>query len=181
MREPPPRVQMLGHPVVMVPVMGTGVLVLYQWTQNMDWTIPGLIAIAAMAVVGKASEHRKAFLSWRRAWDGFADTPPAPPQPPLKGKLAAAATIAALGFGYEAGALDGAIGPLVTLGLLAAIIVGGAMLVRRWLPSSRGARAASRSDAVTVCARSVMAVPTMTDAYGALPAHCWHVLNARSD
>ena len=82
---------------------------------------------------------------------------------------------------YESGALNGLAAPAITLAVLAAALVAGTMLVRRWRSSSRRARPASRSDVVSVCTRSVIAVPSMTDAYSALPAHCWHVLNSRSN
>lgn len=180
MREPPFRVRVLGHPVVMIPVMGMGLCILYQWTQNPEIAVLGFAAIAAMALVGKASERRMEFVRWRRAWDSMADGEPAP-QGPLLAKLAVAIIVPAAFMAHASGALDGLIGPAITLGVVAAALVVGTMVVRRWRSSRRRARPASRSDVVSVCAHSVIAVPLMTDAYSALPAHCWHVLNSGSD
>lgn len=180
MREPPFRVRVLGHPVVMIPVMGMGAFILYQWTQHPEIALLGIAAIAAMALVGKASESRMAFVRWRRAWDSMADVEPAS-QGPLRAKLAIGIVVPVGFLAFSSGGLDGLAGAAVTLGVLAAALVAGTMLVRRWLPSGHRARPASRSDVVSVCARSVIAVPSMTDAYTALPAHCWHVLNSGSN
>lgn len=180
MREPPFRVRVLGHPVVMVPVMGMGVFILYQWTQHPDIVLLGFAAIAAMALVAKASERRMEFVRWRRAWDSMADSEPAS-QRPMLAKLAIGVIVPAGFLAHESGALKGLTGPATTLTVLAAALVAGTMLVRRWRSSSRRARPASASDVVSVCARSVIAVPSITDAYSALPAHCWHVLNSGSN
>lgn len=180
MREPPFRVRVLGHPVVMIPVMGVGAFILYQWTQHAEIALLGFAAIAAMALVAKASESRMAFVRWRRAWDSMADVEPAS-QGPMRAKLAIGFIVPAGFLALSSGALDGLTGPAVTLAVLGAALVAGTMLVRRWRSSSRRARPASRSDVVSVCARSVIAVPSMTDAYSALPAHCWHVLNSGSN
>lgn len=179
MREPPFRVRFLGHPVVMAPVMGVGLFILYQWTQQPEIGLLGLVAIAAMAVVGKAAERRMEFVRWRRAWDAMADTEPASRSPAL-GKLAIAIMVPVGFVAFERGVLDGVAGPAVTLGGLGGILLAGTMLLRRRLGSGRRALPASRSDVVTVCARPVIGTPSMTDAYSALPDHCWHLLNAGS-
>lgn len=180
MREPPLRVRVLGHPVVMIPVMGMGAFILYQWTQHPEIALLGFAAIAAMALVAKASERRMEFVRWRRAWDSMADGAPAS-QGPMLAKLAIGIIVPSGLLAYESDTLNGLAGPAITLAVLAAALVAGTMLVRRWRLSSRRARPASRSDVVSVCARSVIAVPSMTDAYSALPAHCWHVLNSGSN
>ena len=178
MREPPLRVRVLGHPVITVPVMGLGALTLYQWSQNMDFAVPGIAAIAAMALVGKAAEHRMQYLRWRQAWDSYADTAGPAPQGPPRAKLAIAVIVSGGFMAHEAGALEGLAAPVAGFGLLAAILLAGMMLVRWWRRSRRRAPPASRSDVVSVCASAVIAVPSMTDAYSRLPAHCWHVLNS---
>lgn len=180
MREPPFRIRVLGHPVVMIPVMGMGAVVLDQWTQHPEIALLGFAAIAAMALVAKASESRMAFVRWRRAWDSMADGAPAS-QRPMLAKLAIGVIVPAGFMAHASGALDALAGPASTLAVLAVALVAGTMLVRRWCLPSHHARPASRSDVVSVCARSVIAVPSMTDAYSALPAHCWHVLNSGSN
>ena len=180
MRVPPLRVRILGHPIVMVPVMGMGLFILWQWTQHPELGVLGIVAVVAMALVGKASERRMEFVRWRQAWDSMADVEPAP-RGPLLAKLAIAFIVPAGVFAVESGALDGVAGPLAGLGLLGLAILAATMIVRWWRNCPRHARAASRSDAASVCARPVIAVPTMTDAYSALPAHCWQVLNSGSD
>ncbi len=177
MREPPLRVRVLGHPVVMVPVMGMGAFILYQWTQHPEIAWLGIAAIAAMALAAKASEQRMEFVRWQRAWDSMADSEPAS-QGPMRAKLAIGIIVPAAFMAHASGALNGLTGPVITLAMLAAGLMGGTLLVRRRFSSSRRAHPASRSDVVSVCARSVIAVPSMTDAYSALPAHCWHVLNS---
>jgi hypothetical protein len=177
MREPPLRVRVLGHPVVMIPVMGMGAFILYQWTQHPEIALLGFAAIAAMALVAKASERRMEFVRWRRAWGSMADGKPAS-QGPMLAKLAIGVIVPTGFIAHASGALDGLTGPATTLAILAVVLAAGTMLVRRWHFASRRARPASRSDVVSVCAHSVIAVPSMTDAYSALPAHCWHVLNS---
>jgi len=164
----------------MMPVIGMGAFILYQWTQHPEIAVLGFAAIAAMALVAKASERRMEFVRWRRAWDSMADGAPVS-QGPMLAKLAVGIIVPAGLLAHESGALNGLTGPAITLAVLAVTLVAGTMLVRRWLSSSRRARLASPSDVVSVCARSVIAVPSMTDAYSALPAHCWHVLNSESN
>lgn len=180
MRVPPLRVRILGHPIVMLPVMGMGLFTLYQWTQHPGLGVPAIVAVAAMVLVGKASERRLEFVRWRRAWDSMADTEPAA-RGPMLAKLAIALIVPAGFLAVEGGALDGLAGPATGLGLTAAILFAGTMLVRRWRGNGQRARPASKGEVVSVCARPVMAVPSMMDAYSALPAHCWHVLNASAD
>lgn len=178
MREPPLRVRLLGHPIVMVPTLGLGFFILYQWTQHPDLFVPAIAAIAAMALVGKASERRMEFVRWRKAWNAMADNA----EPATHGHKLAIAIIVPAGFiAHEAGALDGLAGPATGLGLIAATLFAGTMLVRRWRRSRQSARPASHVDVVSVCAKSVMTVPSMTDAYSRLPAHCWQVLNSGAD
>lgn len=182
MREPPLRVRLLGHPLVMAPVTGLGLFILYQWTQHSELALLGLMALAAVGVVGKASQHRQEFVRWRRAWNSMADGDPGSPRGPLLGKLAIAIIVPAGFVAVESGALEDT-DRLVAWALLATLVAGGwAMILRarRWLSSGR-ARSASRSEVVSICARSAMRVPSLGDAYKALPAHCRQVFNPGSD
>lgn len=181
MREPPLRVRILGHPIVMVPVMGMGLFILYGWSQNPDLAILAIAAMGAMALVGKASERRMEFVRWRRAWDSMADDAGPVRQGPLLAKLAIAIIVPVGFMAHEAGALDGLAGPAMAFGFLAAMLFVGTMLVRWLWRRLRRARPASQGDLVSVCAKPVMAVPSMTEAYNRLPAHCWHVLNSGAD
>ena len=181
MREPALRIRILGHPIVMVPVMGMGLFILYQWTQNPDLAFLAIVAFAAMALVGKASERQMEFVRWRKAWNAMADDAEPARQGPMLAKLAIATIVPAGFIAHEAGALDGLAGPATGIGLIAAILFAATMLLRRWRESRHRKAPASRSDVVSVCAKSVMAVPSMTDAYSRLPVHCWHVLNAGAD
>lgn len=187
MRRPPPRVMLLGHPVVMVPVMGVGLFCLFHWTQDAEFTFPAIMALVAMGFVGRANQHRMEFMRWKQAWDSMADGDPGSRRGPLLAKLAIAAIVPA-GFALiENGAFDHA-DKALGWGVLAILVAGcWAMVVRarRYLTggvrSDGRARSASRSDAVSICARSSMRVPSIEDAYRALPAYCWRVLNPGSD
>lgn len=182
MKSPPARIHILGHPVVMLPVMGMGSLILYQWSQNADLALLGIVAIAAMAFVAKASERRMEYARWRRAWNAMADDAPAPSRRPLLGKVAVA-VIVPVGFvAYESEALSQVGNPVPMLVAIVGLAGIGAMIVRarRWF-TGRRARPSSRSDVVSICARSPMRVPSLEDAYRALPAHCWRVLDPASD
>ncbi|WP_263588670.1 hypothetical protein [Sphingopyxis sp. GC21] len=181
MRPPPIQIRILGHPIVAMPVTGMGLFILWQWTQHPDLGVIAIGALAAMAVVGKANARRMAYVRWRRAWDSMADAEPATARGPKFANAAIALILPAGLLAYESGKLDGVAGPLVSLGLLGLAFFAGRMMVRRWRRSGHRAPAASRSDVVSVCARPVIAVPSMTDAYSALPAHCWHVLNSGAD
>lgn len=179
MREPPLRVQLLGHPIVMVPVMGMGAFILYQWSQNSNLALLGIMAIAAMGFVAKASERRMEFVRWRRAWNSMADDrEPSSSRGPALGKLAIAIIVPAGFILHESGALGG-LGEAAP-GLMTLAVIGflGTMIFRALKGRSRRrARPASRSDVVSICARSSMRVPSLTEAYRNLPAHCWKVLN----
>ncbi|HEV7232912.1 MAG TPA: hypothetical protein VGN36_01605, partial [Sphingorhabdus sp.] len=155
MREPPLRVRILGHPIVMIPVMGMGLFILYQWTQAPENGVLAIAALGTMVLVGKASERRMEFVRWRKAWNAMTDHAEPAPQGPMLAKLAIAVIVPAGFMAHEAGALDVLSGPATGFGLIAVALFAGTMMVRRWRRSRASARPASQGDVVSVCAKPV--------------------------
>lgn len=194
MRPPPLHVRLLGHPVVMVTVTFVAGLSIYGWTQHGEMAVPALLAIVLFGVVGKASQHRMNHVRWRQAWNAMADGGEPSPRGPLLAKLAVAIIVPAGFVVVENGVIDpgGKPAAWALLAILVAICWAMILRARRWLAGgahepahgrsrSRRARNASRSDVVSICARSSMRVPSLEEAYRALPAHCWRLLNPGAD
>lgn len=171
MRTPSAKTRMLGHPLVVYPTIGFFLGSGYMWLVQPD-TWP--MAVAAFILGGpvmRAYEHREAWLVKRRAWNAMAGH--APPRrgrfvKPLTGFMA----LVAVGL-YAVATLDHtdtqtAIG-LSAVGIVAAI----AFFLLRGLYRRIEHRRAIRDDLVTVCVRKPrLRVPTVRQAYAALPDHC---------
>ena len=82
MRDLPPSVRMLGHPLIASPLTGGLVLGFFALVQ----TGPGGIVAAMILLipamwVARAAEAVHRHRQWRRAWDSMAPTQPARPLP----------------------------------------------------------------------------------------------------
>ncbi len=183
MREPPARVKFFGHPIVAIPVTGLCCLGLYGWSQNSDAFLVGVPALFGMVWIGKAWQVMARHREWRRAWDSMAEpSPRRSPMPRLVAGLIALAVIGGMalsGSQTEADIAAPLAGLAILAGMVAAIAVAIWALTKR-LRSGRAPRALrDRRDCVTVVVtRPIMPVPSLDDAYKALPEHCWQAINA---
>jgi hypothetical protein len=180
MREPPTRVRVIGHPVVAVPICGLCALALYGCIQNPDAWILGVGALIGLAWSGKAMETMKRYRDWQRAWDSMAEPVPVRPAGPRIAKALSAGAIIAGFAASEAGFLSmgSGSGPaMMGIIALAAIILGAVVLRRNISRRVARRRATVAVPAVAIrVAKPVLPVPALTDAYRALPEHCWDVL-----
>lgn len=183
MREPPARVRFFGHPVVSIPTVGLCGLVIYGWSQNPGAIVIGVAALVGLVWTAKASHARSQYRAWRRAWDNMAEPRASRSQMPrvVSGLIALAViggfALSEIGIGADIGP------PLAGLAILGG--VGVAIAVAIWALTkrlrSRKARRAMRDrrDCVTVVVtRPLMPVPSLDEAYKALPQHCWRAINA---
>lgn len=179
MRPPSSSVALFGHPIVAGPLMLTGVsaigLLLAQG-QAGGFILAAPIAVG-LARLAKAMEAVSAFRAWKREWDSMDD---APPRRHGSWKLIVATLFTVLVIaqmamhpdhtGVQAGAVFIGLGLLLAL---AAFMVRG--VHRLWGKRPR-TKASPNAGVVTICARPVLPVPSLRDAYSALPDYCWQVL-----
>lgn len=182
MKAPPPATRFLGHPVVAAPIlMVLGTLAWLYFTSGDGGSVMlGIIAIAAGAKVVEANTKVMLYGKWRRAWDGMGE-PSAPrrrigwKKPARIGLVIAASLYALANLG------DPDIQIAVEFFLTALIVWGLARLLR--LVPGRGAKRADRrgqEPVVTLAIRApLMPVPTLHQAYAALPEHCQWLLRQR--
>lgn len=169
MKQPSPATYMLASPPAVIGAWGTLGWLIYQWTQNGDvWPLV-VIAACLVPTVMKADASVQAYTRWKREWDGLDSVAPRRTVP-NRHVIGVAVTIGAILL------LTGLPTPVQHA---AALIGTGAGLIALGASVLRRARAAlhRRSDAkapvVTICVRQpVFAVPTLRDAYHALPDHC---------
>jgi len=184
MREPPARVKFFGNPVVAVPVIGLCGLGLYAWSQNPDALLLGVPAFIGMVWTGKACQAMTKYREWRKAWDSMAEPQPrrTSVMPRLVSGLIAALVVGAF-VASEGGVAPGApqaLAGILVLGVLIAVSAVAIRALAKRLRSRKARNALSgKRDCVTVVvARPILPVPTLEDAYKALPKHCWRAMNA---
>lgn len=169
MKQPSPATYMLASPPAVIGAWGLLGWLIYLWTQHGDvWP---LVAIAACLVptVMKADASVQAYKRWKREWDGLDGTPPrrAMPNRHVVGvSIAVVVILMLMGLPapvQHAAALIGTLG-----GFLILIVLG----LRR-AATAFHRRSTAKPQIVTICVRQpVFAVPTLRDAYHALPDHC---------
>ena len=181
----PPKTRLLGHPLIVIPMVGVTLWSIIAWAQGGNGWL-ALLAIVSLTGVAKAHERRSAYLAYRREWESLA--PPASSRPARRSKtfLVVLAVLLVGGAAFYLGltidqpghalALAGiVIGTAITVVLLGLFAVVRAIL--RSL-ARRRARQAVRIAPVEVCvARPLLAVPSLPDAYRALPSYCWRILS----
>ncbi|EQB16945.1 hypothetical protein [Sphingobium lactosutens] len=179
MKTPSLKTRMLGHPLVVWPSIG-----FFLWTGYMLLTGPDTWPLAAIALffgapVMRAYERREEWLAWRKAWNAMSGQQPPRRRrfvKPLTGLMVVAA--AAL---YLVATLDRtdsqtvlAISLLWMVGVVA--FFAGRGLWRRL----RRTRRATAGELVKVCVRKpLLRVPSLQQAYAALPDHCRAVMGGR--
>lgn len=186
MTRPSFRTWLLGHPLTVLAAGGATLWSVMVWAQGGNGML-ALLAVIGCGGIARASQHRSAYLAYRREWDSLAPT--VPPRRAGRGTVVLAVLLAVLALGggayYFSPATDqpGHVMALVGIagaGVVAAVISGIVAVMRAIIRAlaRRRARHAPRTAAVAVCiARPLLPVPSLTDAYRALPAYCWRILS----
>jgi hypothetical protein len=176
MKQPDPGTMLVGHPAVAAPCALGAMGVIYLCIQQPGWWPIGLGAVFIAAKVLRLADMREKYLAWKREWDamdgGGSEPRSAQRKRPVLGYIALALVLL-----YCAGNLDD---QLCRLALVWTVIVvsifGGSRLVMRNRPA---ARSKSKAAVFEICIGGpLMGVPSIKDAYRALPRHCQTVLRA---
>jgi hypothetical protein len=181
MKRPATKIMVMGHPIVAVPMtLANGVILVAGFrTGNV---VPVVIAIALIAGVQNARVQASAYRAWQAEWEAMGDGPTRRSVTP-GGVLGVAviATLMLVAFSrpqllaYMAGYAVGWIGTqpwlLALLGLLALAVL--VQFVRHFR------RRAKPTKPVIVIAQAILPVPTLADAYRALPPYCHALLRGQ--
>ena len=176
---PPREALFIGHPIIALPVCLATAAAFFGGFDDHSWWIAAFLLIWPCLAVGRANAKRTEYFQWKQAWDGMSEPtrqkPPRPATParwrrPWLGGL----MLAAIWLFCLANADD----PLDRLALVwltvAGIIIGIALLSRRMKTTLRGN---VKGQSVAVCLSGpLLPVPSLKNAYRALPDHCRTVL-----
>jgi hypothetical protein len=175
---------LIGNPVTLLLVIGTGGWLIYEWWHGLAPPMAALISIALIAWSGTASRELSDYYNWRRAWKAMG--PPSPPgllsRPGVR--LVFGVGIV-LGLGYTLATHPTpnnqlALGWLV-LGVLLLLAFWTVRGVYRRIRRRTQTRARQRTETVSICIIApAEPVPLLAQAYRQLPEHCYRVLKRRS-
>lgn len=181
MKRPSTKTLVVGHPVIAVPLtLTSGVCLLAGFQTGNSSAV--LIGIALIAAVHNASQQASAYRAWQIEWDAMGDGPERRSVTPagIFG-VAAVAALALLGYahlpsvaywaGYSLGWVFGHRWLLAALGIVAIAIL--VQFMRH------GLRRAKPAKPVKVVAKRILSVPTIADAYRALPPYCHALLGGQ--
>lgn len=168
MKQPSPTTYVLASPPVFFGSWGLTCWLLYQWSLDHGiWPLIVAMGIFLLAVM-KADARLKAYKAWQRAWEGLDG---ASPRSSRKGAVAATVVVVAVLTIYALAQL-----PPQTQNATALLGVMGAagFFLLRALRRGVGPRPRTRkAEIVTVVvAAPLFAVPSIAEAYRALPDHC---------
>lgn len=175
MKRPPANVMIVGHPLIATPMLlASGAMLLAGLKDGILFIV--LTALVLLVGVGGAYNQASAYRAWALEWSAMApqEAPRVVRQPPawLTILVLTGCIFAALWYHGEA--------PQVALRHVAELGIGIAAIAIPWAAIRRlGRRRRGRSSTVTIVARPVMAVPSLTDAYRALPPYCHALLQGR--
>ena len=175
MKRPPTKTLILGHPVIATPVtLACGVTIFAAFSTSNLFLL--FIAVPIALTVLKANEQVVAYRAWVREWEAMAGEPPR-----RRTRGHDLLVVAALGLALLAATqMDSATLHMAekSIGLLVGSLTIFIALwtALRWVSNRRRHR--TRSFTVTVIAHPVMTIPSLDDAYRALPPHC-HALLGR--
>jgi hypothetical protein len=167
----------LGHPLVSVPLFLSGAALLFaSWQLGSDGFGPAVVVLICLARVAHCSQQVSEYRAWKRAWAGMTERGhrPALIRPRRLLELALALLLAVYGsLKLDSGEVE--LSPtLAAIPLALLVLWAGAHGLRRRLPRGR------QRDCVSVAVgASLMRVPTLAQAYRALPQHCQRVLGDR--
>lgn len=169
MKPPEWKDAVLGHPAAGLPIVGLSCFILYLWSNDMALWPAGIGAIISLRAVALASAKRYKYRAWKRAWDSYADTPQRRAMP---NKHIIGVTLCIVVIGLLMGQPAQVQHAVALLGITAGVAILILLGLRR-LAQASGRRRTSRTQTVTICVRRpVFPVPTLEDAFRALPDHC---------
>lgn len=174
MKKPSTKTRMLGHPLVVTPALTFFLWSGYQWLMQPEAWPMAAAALCFLAPVMNAHEKRHAYMTWRRAWEGLGDQ--APQRRPILRPLTGMMVIVAAAL-YLVATLD-RVDTQNGLALMALVGIAASIgFVLRVLFRRRARTRAAKAARVTVCVRKpLVRVPTLQQAYAALPDHCRAVM-----
>jgi hypothetical protein len=170
MKQPAIQTMFLGHPVVAVPLMLTGCATLAAALYGSNLFI-GIIGVAVLGTAQKAYAQARAYKAWAKEWDGMALASPRAVKRGWRSWVVAGMALGWFGLLCARGESvpEAAVATLLTAGLVAMLVTvgrGALRLMRRFR------RPSEQPVVVAVVARPAMPVPSLTDAYRALPPYC---------
>ncbi|MBP2275771.1 MULTISPECIES: hypothetical protein [Sphingomonas] len=177
MKKPAIKTMVMGHPAVAVPLRLIGGITLLAGFHAGNVLIV-IFAVAILGTIQKASAEASAYRAWEREWNGLA-----PATPRQRRRVWGRAIILALGAALFGVMLSGGASvsdAAICMGLLAGGIGIIAMALRLATCCFKRRRPRrTRSFVVAVVARPGMAVPSLADAYRALPPYCHALLRGQ--
>lgn len=168
----------IGHPIALLLATVLILFGIYRWTQDStSWPLT-VIGFGFMGLSSNASDKVEQYRRWKRAWEDMDGRPPKS-SGRLRKSISFLAGIVCVLVAFNVVAKPQR--PLVIYGACAVI---GSILVwrlmQRLLRRIR-TRRAETVDSVSVCIqKSVLPVPSLEQAFNALPAHCHSVLRANT-
>ncbi|MGB3927803.1 MAG: hypothetical protein WBL20_02460 [Sphingobium sp.] len=167
----------MGHPLVVWPTIGFFLWSGYMLLVQPDTWIMAAAAFMIGAPVMRAYEQCEAYRIWRGTWNAMAGQ--TRKRRNVLRPLTGAVALAAIGL-YLVATLDRT-DTQNAIGVMLVWLIGvGVFFAGRSLWRKKRAAKQAKDDPVTVCVRTpLLPVPTLQQAYAALPAHCWVVLGGR--
>ncbi len=171
MKPPSLKTTLLGHPLVCLPIIGIGCLLLYRWYLDAALWPLGIAALVAMNSSVNASGERMKYLSWKQAWDALGEASHSA-RSTIAGKFFASSVLVAMIVYMASHAEVAAYRTGLTL-MAATAIGGGVILLTKSLRQRQRQQQSAVPDTVAICIHSpMMPVPSLAQAFAALPDHC---------
>jgi hypothetical protein len=175
MRQPPLQTRILASAPVNLSAWASALFFGYHfWNgEPVFWAL--VITVSLLLNVMRADEQVQAYRTWKRAWDAMGDDPLPSGRGGRVGRTLVGLTLIAAFVWYLA-SQTGRPGYDLALGWL--VLGGVAMLVVAILAKWRKVRRARpiKATVVTVVVKGpVLRVPTLAEAYRALPEHCMRI------
>ena len=171
----------IGHPITLLLATLLTLFGIYRWTQDpTSWPLTA-IAFGIVGMSTNAGERVEAYRRWKRAWD---DMDGSARRPPLHWFQRLLILIASIVTFFVVSVLVQQPRP-VAIAMLGAITVCLALGYGLWRLARRlfrrRAAQGSATDAVTLCVVApALPVPSIEQAFKALPAHCYSVLHPKT-
>lgn len=184
MRPPSGFAGFAGQPIVTAIIMGVCGFCLFLWTQHSDAAGLGVGAIAVMSWTHRAHARVRSYRRWQNEWDAMGPGGGSGRAGGQRTVQYGGLLVVGLGIAFylhSNGELPDAQAaqPLIGVGLLALLLAAAFWLGRGLLRLGgrfRRRKAATRQPVAPCVRQAIYRVPSLKDAYGALPAHCWRVL-----
>jgi len=175
MKPPPLKTRFLGHPVITTGASLVGAWLCWTLFQSgPEGMLLGFVVVGVVGHIIAANGEVTKYRAWKRAWDGMADGGGTARRQLVNPKRAAPLVVGATVLGYGVANLgdpDVQTGMAFIGGALAVWIM--AKLLRVRLPFRRSVRNANGPVVTVAVAAPIIPVPTMPQAFAALPQHLW--------